>query len=334
MKKHFSLKVAMCIIALITLTFPLSAQDKMVADEYQETLNKIMELSGASTTISESLMKALPLLKKNKPDKDDAYWDEFVKTFGEKTKCEMMDICTPIYKRYLTLDDLNKIVEFYESAVGQKYKESAIAIMREATPVLTQRLVTDLGKEMMVTRNVTLTEARPMMGEHDRIKNRDRELSANAYLLPSDSIEVNPWKVYESGMSTTPTLYSIETREDDTKVTFLQPIYWDSQWLYFSPGYRIVDKKSGDEYVVRGYDGGAPMGRLLKVEGFNKKYIYISLIFPKLKKNVKVIDILELPHEGDEAQLPSNDDGIAKSYYNVRLKDFKPHAKKKVNVYY
>ena len=56
-------------------------------------------------------------------------------------------------------------------------------------------------------------------------------------------------------------------------------------------------QKTGDEYHVRGYDGGAPQDRLLTVEGFNSKYIYVSLLFPKLKKGVEVIDILELPHE-------------------------------------
>ena len=47
----------------------------------------------------------------------------------------------------------------------------------------------------------------------------------------------------------------------------------------------------------------------MAVKGFNHKYIYISLLFPKLKNSVKEIDILELPHEKDKEQLPSNDNG-------------------------
>mgnify|MGYP000797594448 FL=1 len=112
-------------------------------------------------------------------------------------------------------------------------------------------------------------------------------------------------------------------------MTFIQPIYWDWQWLYYSPGFKIIDKKSGDEYNVRGYDGGAPIGRLLAVKGFNHKYIYISLLFPKLKKSVKEIDILELPHKKDKEQLPSNDDGKSKSYFNIRVKDYQVSSGKK-----
>ena len=88
-------------------------------------------------------------------------------------------------------------------------------------------------------------------------------------------------------------------------------------------------KESGDEYNVRGYDGGASMDRLLTVEGFNHKYIYISLLFPKQKKNVKEIDLLELPHAKDKELLPSNDDGKAKSYFNIRVKDYQVSSGKK-----
>ena len=113
----------------------------------------------------------------------------------------------------------------------------------------------------------------------------DRAIKLNS--LKNISEEVYE-KAYENGMSTSPSLYSIERRKNDTKVTFIQPIYWDWQWLYYSPGFKIIDKKSGDEYNVRGYDGGAPMGRLLAVKGFNHKYIYISLLLPK------IIDVLLL----------------------------------------
>mgnify|MGYP000556264887 CR=1 FL=1 len=33
----------------------------------------------------------------------------------------------------------------------------------------------------------------------------------------------------------------------------------DLNSTFYCPGFKIVDKKSGDECNVRGYDGGAPM---------------------------------------------------------------------------
>ena len=261
-------RVVMCIIILSTFILPVSAQQPDKTNEYEVSLKKLMEVTGASASIDEVLSYTLSVAKMN--------------------------------------------VSEFESPLGERYKESAMGIMREAMPLLVSRLQMDMGKEL-----------RPEIGRStevvDQTRNRDQEIYDAAYALPKDSIEVAD-RPYNRATGTKPLLYSIERRAKDTKVTFLQPIYFDWQWLYYSPGFVIIDRKTGDEYHVRGYDGGAPQDRLLTVEGFNSKYIYVSLLFPKLKKGVEVIDILELPHEKDK--LPSNDDGIAKSYYDVKVKDY------------
>ena len=305
------------------------AQTTNATDEYEETLKKMMKLSGASAATDDLYPKMLSVMKLNAPGKDDAYWNDFAKDWKEKIENRVIELCMPAYKKHLTLEDLKAIAAFYESPAGRKYKESSLAVMREAMPLLVQELQTEMFREVRSGMDKQMVEHEQAMKEYEQKKKRDRELCAQAYLLPKDSIAVVPGKVYENGMSTTPSLYSIERRKKDTKVTFVQPVYWDSQWLYYSPGFKIIDKESGDEYNVRGYDGGASMDRLLTVEGFNHKYIYISLLFPKLKKNVKEIDILELPHAKDKELLPSNDDGKAKSYFNIRVKDYQVSSGKK-----
>ena len=268
-------RVVMCIIILSTFILPVSAQQPDKTNEYEVSLKKLMEVTGASASIDEVLSYTLSVAKMN--------------------------------------------VSEFESPLGERYKESAMGIMREAMPLLVNRLQMDMGKEL-----------RPEIGRStevvDQTRNRDQEIYDAAYALPKDSIEVAD-RPYNRATGTKPLLYSIERRAKDTKVTFLQPIYFDWQWLYYSPGFVIIDRKTGDEYHVRGYDGGAPQDRLLTVEGFNSKYIYVSLLFPKLKKSVEVIDILELPHEKDK--LPSNDDGIAKSYYDVKVKDYLSFSNKR-----
>ena len=274
-------RVVMCIIILSTFILPVSAQQPDKTNEYEVSLKKLMEVTGASASIDEVLSYTLSVAKMN--------------------------------------------VSEFESPLGERYKESAMGIMREAMPLLVSRLQMDMGKEL-----------RPEIGRStevvDQTRNRDQEIYDAAYALPKDSIEVAD-RPYNRATGTKPLLYSIERRAKDAKVTFLQPIYFDWQWLYYSPGFVIIDRKTGDEYHVRGYDGGAPQDRLLTVEGFNSKYIYVSLLFPKLKKGVEVIDILELPHEKDK--LPSNDDGIAKSYYDVKVKDYLSFSNKRgKKIYY
>lgn len=231
-------RVVMCIIILSTFILPVSAQQPDKTNEYEVSLKKLMEVTGASASIDEVLSYTLSVAKMN--------------------------------------------VSEFESPLGERYKESAMGIMREAMPLLVSRLQMDMGKEL-----------RPEIGRStevvDQTRNRDQEIYDAAYALPKDSIEVAD-RPYNRATGTKPLLYSIERRAKDTKVTLLQPIYFDWQWLYYSPGFVIIDRKTGDEYHVRGYDGGAPQDRLLTVEGFNSKYIYVSLLFPKLKKSVEVID--------------------------------------------
>ena len=339
MKNIFLPKVTMCIIALLALILSASAQNTNATDEYKETLKKIMDFSGTSTTTGDFLQRLSSIMKLTAPKKDEAYWNEFSKNWKEKVENKVFEMYMPVYEKYFTLEELKAVAAFYESPVGKKYKEASLIVMRETTPLLVQQLHTEMSKEVMPEKSERVKRGEQRLKEYEQKKKRDKELYAQAYMLPSDSIVIVPEEVYEkayeNGMSTSPSLYSIERRKNDTKVTFIQPIYWDWQWLYYSPGFKIIDKKSGDEYNVRGYDGGAPMGRLLAVKGFNHKYIYISLLFPKLKKSVKEIDILELPHKKDKEQLPSNDDGKFKSFFNIEVKDYQVVSdKKNKKIYY
>ena len=309
MKNIFLPKVMMCIIALFTLILPASAQNTNATDEYKETLKKIMVLSGASATTDDFFQKITSVMKLNAPEKDEAYWNEFSKNWKEKIESKVFEMYMPVYEKHLTLEELKAVAAFYESPVGKKYKEASLIVMRETMPLLVKQLQTETFKVVRSEKSERAKRGEQRLKEYEQKKKRDKEL--------------------------TPSLYSIERRKNDTKVTFIQPIYWDWQWLYYSPGFKIIDKKSGDEYNVRGYDGGAPMGRLLAVKGFNHKYIYISLLFPKLKKSVKEIDILELPHKKDKEQLPSNDDGKSKSYFNVKVKDYQTISdEKNKKIYY
>lgn len=336
MKNIFLPKVTMCIIALFTLILPASAQNTNATDEYKETLKKIMDFSGTSTTTDDFLQRLSSIMKLNAPKKDEAYWNEFSKNWKEKVENKVFEMYMPVYEKHLTLEELKAVAAFYESPVGKKYKEASLIVMRETTPLLVQQLHTEMSKEVMPEKSERVKRGEQRLKEYEQKQKRDKELYAQAYMLPSDSIVIVPEEVYEkayeNGMSTSPSLYSIERRKNDTKVTFIQPIYWDWQWLYYSPGFKIVDKKTGDEYMVRGYDGGAPLDKLLIIKGCDRKYIYVSLLFPKLKKNVKEIDIIEAL--ADKEALPSNDDGVAKSYFDVKIDDYIVSSKENKKVYY
>ena len=250
MKNIFLPKVTMCIIALLALILPVSAQNTNVTDEYKETLKKIMDFSGTSTTTDDFFQKLSSIMKLNAPKKDEAYWNEFSKNWKEKVENKVFEMYMPVYEKHLTLAELKAVAAFYESPVGKKYKEASLMVMRETMPLLVEQLQTEMSKEIMPEKSERVKRGEQRLKEYEQKQKRDKELYAQAYMLPSDSIVIVPEEVYEkayeNGRSTRPSLYSIERRKNDTKVTFIQPIYWNWQWLYYSPGFKIVDKKSGD----------------------------------------------------------------------------------------
>ena len=132
-------RVVMCIIILSTFILPVSAQQPDKTNEYEVSLKKLMEVTGASASIDEVLSYTLSVAKMN--------------------------------------------VSEFESPLGERYKESAMGIMREAMPLLVSRLQMDMGKEL-----------RPEIGRStevvDQTRNRDQEIYDAAYALPKDSIEV------------------------------------------------------------------------------------------------------------------------------------------------
>ena len=327
MKNKFLFLPMACFIVLFAATQPIAAQPP--STEYQEALKKMMILSGSKASIDYMVPQLLSAIKKVSPQVDEAALNAFSSKWSKKLEEIAMETQTPIYQRYMTLDDLKKVIAFYESPAGQHLAQTIPAILTETMPMM-KRLSVEMARDMTQINTSKITVSCQPISE--KSNNSDKAMFDTAYTLPKDSIQVAEM-TYKPGMSTTPLLYNVERRKNDTKITVLQPIYFDSQWLHYSRGYKIVDRNSGDEYHVRGYDGGAPFDRLLIVKGFNNKYIYVSLLFPKLKKSVKSIDILEMPHEKDI--LPANDDGKAKSYYNVNLKEYhKKSSKRNKKVYY
>ncbi|HJV77985.1 MAG TPA: M56 family metallopeptidase [Paludibacter sp.] len=92
-------------------------------------------------------------------------------------------------------------------------------------------------------------------------------------------------------------LVSIVRSKNETKVTYVIPIFEKEWWIYLSDGLTIVDKKTRDRYIVRRVENGLPMNQILVVPGCTHKMIEITEVFPPLKESVEMIDILTLTND-------------------------------------
>jgi hypothetical protein len=56
---------------------------------------------------------------------------EFLKTSLD----DLVDMLVPVYSKHLTLDDLQKIIDFYQTPAGKKYAEKTPLIMQESMQI-------------------------------------------------------------------------------------------------------------------------------------------------------------------------------------------------------
>lgn len=146
MKKGlFSL--VLCLAFLVSAS-SVSAQDAAQDKVYREELAKMLEASGSMAAVKTLVPQMISMMQRTYSNVPAGYWDNFAKQFAGVADTRFIDIYVPIYKRYLTVNDLRKITSFYKSPVGKK--------LAEATPIMTaeamqagQQLGQEIGLEIL-----------------------------------------------------------------------------------------------------------------------------------------------------------------------------------------
>ncbi len=123
-------------------------------------------------------------------------------------------------------------------------------------------------------------------------------------------------------------LYAIEATKEDTRVTFIVEIYWDSNWLHVDRGTCLIDPKTGDRYMVRDVEGGQEVGRMNVVMGLRGKFVEQTMIFPPLKRGVKVVDFFEPDNFSDLPDNGTNEGG--QTIRGIRINKYPPRQRGEV----
>lgn len=120
----------------------------------------------------------------------------------------------------------------------------------------------------------------------------EKKISSTDYILKNEQI-ISALIPYTENSR----LLYIETTEDATYAVLAIPIHFDSNWIALSSKTILYDKKSGDKYLVRHEQHGIPFDKTCWVNGHKNNMIAITMVFPPLKKGVKMVDFTELPNE-------------------------------------
>ncbi len=106
------------------------AQD---ADAYSQTLQKMFEVSGSENTYKAVITQSFNMFRQQYAGKvEEDFWDEFEAEFMQTSMDDLVTMLSPIYQKHLNEDDLETIIEFYETPAGQKFAEKTPLITQES----------------------------------------------------------------------------------------------------------------------------------------------------------------------------------------------------------
>lgn len=122
--------------------------------EYQETLDRLMLASGTSTALRAQFPLLMQMMKNMLPNVPEKVIHKMEEKFGNLFFERICDLYTPIYKRYLTLNDLWGYIAFYESPLGKKIAMAMPTLNKElmeagqkAGRSIAQEVLQELKKE-------------------------------------------------------------------------------------------------------------------------------------------------------------------------------------------
>ncbi|MCL2026706.1 MAG: DUF2059 domain-containing protein [Leptospirales bacterium] len=129
-------KSVLCLILLFQCLSFVYANTKSGTDaEYVKALNMLFDVSGNTELYNMTIKQILAILREQHPDISEENWIAIEKEFTEVSLNELTVMLMPVYKKYLTIDDLKEIIKFYNTPVGRKYSKNLLPLTQDAMMV-------------------------------------------------------------------------------------------------------------------------------------------------------------------------------------------------------
>lgn len=118
---------------IIYLCFCLALPGLMSAqsNDYQKTVEKLISVSGAGSTFQSVVPRIFALLKQQNASVPAAFWEEAEKEMTQTANSELAAMMVPVYRKYLSQEELDEIIAFYETPAGRKLAEVSPQISTE-----------------------------------------------------------------------------------------------------------------------------------------------------------------------------------------------------------
>lgn len=123
---------------LLILAFSLcawgmaNAQTAQVSKEYVAAVEKMMKASRGLDAAQQIMTQMFAVFKAQFTEVPAEAWEKMEQEMSTSMERDFVEMLAPIYQKYLTLEDMNAIIAFYESPAGKKLAAAQTGIAADS----------------------------------------------------------------------------------------------------------------------------------------------------------------------------------------------------------
>lgn len=113
-------KTAMNLFFLFFLFFFSVTANAQSVDSYEQLMAKMLAVTNSTATYQAGITQMITMFKQQSPNVPEDFWTSMEGELTKNVPNDMAAMLTPIYKKYLTAEDLTQLIAFYDSPIGKK----------------------------------------------------------------------------------------------------------------------------------------------------------------------------------------------------------------------
>lgn len=102
---------------------------------YAVTLKKMILASGSQASYDAVVTQVIGVFKSNFDEQNPEFFDLLEAELKQFMVDDLVNMLVPVYQKYLTKEDLEGLIQFYETPAGKKFAQMAPDIARESMTI-------------------------------------------------------------------------------------------------------------------------------------------------------------------------------------------------------
>jgi uncharacterized protein len=121
-------KLFMFVVGL-SLVIQLSVAQDAIDPALEQKIRELLELTDASAMATQGMQQMVDYFKTSFADVPDEFWD---RVMTEAEAGSLIELILPIYAKYYSLEDVEQLIAFYQTPLGQKMLQVQGPIAQES----------------------------------------------------------------------------------------------------------------------------------------------------------------------------------------------------------